>query len=129
MCDLFRVSNEPRMRFVMLYARLSDRMLSSYRWTPTWLAVNEIVVPSHASVVWSSPLPITTTEPSLNSTITLCERAGSRSREQLLALGGAVGNGELEIFRDELLDVWAADGVEIGDFDNLENLRRQLVIW
>lgn len=31
-------------------------------------------------------------------------------------------NGEFEIFRNELLDVWAADGVEVGDFDDLENL-------
>lgn len=29
---------------------------------------------------------------------------------------------ELEVFRDELLDVWAADGVKICDFDDLENL-------
>jgi hypothetical protein len=36
-------------------------------------------------------------------------------------------NRELEIFCDELLDVWAADSVEIGDFDNLENLWRHLV--
>jgi hypothetical protein len=53
----------------------------------------------------------------------LCESAGSVGGEQLLALGGAVRQREFEVLGDELLDVWAADGASIGDFDDLENLQ------
>jgi hypothetical protein len=57
----------------------------------------------------------------------LCESAGSVGSEQLLALGGTVRQRELEVLGDELLDIWAADGAGVGDFNDLENLLYLLV--
>jgi hypothetical protein len=58
----------------------------------------------------------------------LSKGGGTRVSEQLLArVGGAVGQGELEVLGEELLDVGAADAVDIGDLNNLKDLYRKIV--
>ena len=53
----------------------------------------------------------------------LSKGGGARVGEQLLAgLGGAVGQGELEVLGKELLDVRATDGLVVGDLNNLKDL-------
>lgn len=85
-------------------------------------------MPRPAPYLFALSLAIhTSSNISRNQNRKLSKGAGSVGREQLLALSGAVRKGELEVFRNELLDVWAADGVEIGDFDHLEDLRNVLV--
>lgn len=61
----------------------------------------------------------------------LSKGGGTRVRVQLLArVGGAVGQGELEVLGEELLDVGAADAVDIGNLNNLKDLHSRMVsIW
>ena len=56
----------------------------------------------------------------------LVESRGAVSSEDLLAgsLGNAVGQRELEVLGEELLDVRAADVVGLGDLDDLEDLQK-----
>lgn len=57
------------------------------------------------------------------TTIHLSKGGGARVGEDLLAgVGGAVGQGELEVLAEELLDVGAADGLVVGDLNDLEDL-------
>lgn len=51
--------------------------------------------------------------------------------EDLLAdgLGDTVGEGELEVLGHELLHVWAADVLGLGDLDDLEDLYKGRFIW
>jgi hypothetical protein len=61
--------------------------------------------------------------PENHKTPHLSKGGGTRVRVQLLArVGGAVGQGELEVLAEELLDVGAADAVDIGDLNNLKDL-------
>lgn len=55
----------------------------------------------------------------------LRESGWARVGVQLLSgkLGGAVGQRELEVLGEELLDVGAADGVGLLDLNDLEDLR------
>lgn len=54
----------------------------------------------------------------------LCKGRRPRVGEDLLAsrLDGTVGQGELEVLGEELLDVGAADALSVVDLDNLEDL-------
>jgi hypothetical protein len=53
----------------------------------------------------------------------LSKGGGTRVGEQLLAgVGSAVGQRELEVLLKELLDVGAADAVNVGNLDNLQDL-------
>ena len=54
----------------------------------------------------------------------LSKGRGTAVGVQLLAgLDGAVGQRELEVLLEELLDVGAANAVDVGDLHNLEDLR------
>lgn len=59
----------------------------------------------------------------------LSKGGGTRVRVQLLArVDGAVGQGELEVLGEELLDVGAADAVGIGNLNNLQDLQETVSI-
>lgn len=53
----------------------------------------------------------------------LSKGRGARVGKQLLAgVGSTVGQGELDVLAEELLDVGATDAVGIGDLNDLEDL-------
>lgn len=67
---------------------------------------------------------ISTLHPQDPKTSHLSKGRGTAVGVQLLAgIGGAVGQRELEVLLEELLDVGAADAVDVGDLHNLEDLR------
>lgn len=66
---------------------------------------------------------ILTLHPENHKTSHLSKGGGTRVSEHLLAgVGSTVGQGELEILGEELLDVRTADAVSVGDLHNLEDL-------
>lgn len=67
---------------------------------------------------------ISTLHPQNPKTSHLSKGRGTAVGVQLLAgVGRAVRQGELEALLDELLDVGAADAVNVGDLDDLEDLQ------
>lgn len=66
---------------------------------------------------------ILTLHPINPETSHLSKGRGTRVSKQLLArVGGTVGQRELEVLGEELLDVGAADAVNVVDLNNLEDL-------